>query len=322
MCVVTPTPLLMVEIEPAPAGAAFPRADLHLHPGGQGLWVASMCQTLGAEVHVCGPFGGETGAVLLRLLGDGGIQVAEAPYARGNGGEVVDRRGGERHVIASMRPHTLSRHEVDDLYGRALVTAIDSEVCVLTGSNPPGVLPDAFFTRLVKDVRSTGTAVVADLSGAQALAAAEAGPEVLKISDEELGEAGLAPGTARADLVAAALTLTSAGVGTVVVSRGGQPALVVGREGVHEAAPPPLSVLEHRGAGDSMTAGIAVALARGAGIPAAVRLGTAAGALNVTRRGLGTGRRDTIERLARTVEWTGLSSPGEASPTTTRSTST
>ena len=50
-----------------------------------------------------------------------------------------------------------------------------------------------------------------------------------------------------------------------------------------------------------MTAGIAVGLGRGLGLPDAVRLGAAAGALNVTRRGLGTGRRDQIERFARRV---------------------
>lgn len=50
-----------------------------------------------------------------------------------------------------------------------------------------------------------------------------------------------------------------------------------------------------------MTAGIAVALGRGEPVLDAVRLGAAAGALNVTRRGLGTGRRTEIERFAAQV---------------------
>lgn len=55
-----------------------------------------------------------------------------------------------------------------------------------------------------------------------------------------------------------------------------------------------------------MTAGIAVGLARGLGLPDAVSLGAAAGALNVTRNGLGTGRRDQIEAFARRVAVTDL----------------
>jgi hypothetical protein len=51
-----------------------------------------------------------------------------------------------------------------------------------------------------------------------------------------------------------------------------------------------------------MTAGIAAALASGEGIETALRLGAAAGTLNVARRGLATGRRHDIDELARHVE--------------------
>lgn len=47
---------------------------------------------------------------------------------------------------------------------------------------------------------------------------------------------------------------------------------------------------------------IGVALAHGADLFEALRLGVAAGALNVTRRGLGSRRRTEIERLVSHVE--------------------
>jgi 1-phosphofructokinase len=67
---------------------------------------------------------------------------------------------------------------------------------------------------------------------------------------------------------------------------------------------PKVTPVDRRGAGDSMTAGIAAGLARGRPMLEAVRLGAAAGALNATRRGLATGTADAIERFVKYVEIT------------------
>src|SRR5699024_4524050 len=60
-----PTPVLTVTAEPGASDAATSKeADLHLHPGGQGLWIARMLKALGLDTQLCAPLGGETGAVL------------------------------------------------------------------------------------------------------------------------------------------------------------------------------------------------------------------------------------------------------------------
>jgi len=92
--------------------------------------------------------------------------------------------------------------------------------------------------------------------------------------------------------------LRAAGARTVVVSRAEHPAIVLDDDVIASVEVPTFEPLDHRGAGDSMTAGIAAALADGASLEDAIRLGAAAGTLNVTRRGLASGERSAIEQLA------------------------
>ena len=65
---------------------------------------------------------------------------------------------------------------------------------------------------------------------------------------------------------------------------------------------PPLEPAEPKGAGDSMTAGMVAGLARGDSPVDALRVGAACGALNVVRRGLGTGSADAVAALADRIE--------------------
>ncbi|MGY4645289.1 1-phosphofructokinase family hexose kinase [Cellulomonas sp. URHB0016] len=306
VCVLAPTPLLTVTIEAPTSEDSHP--EVHVHAGGQGLWVARMAVSLGADVVVCGPFGGETGTVLAHLAEVERLRVRPTAYSGGNGAYVHDRRDGDRREIAQTPPHTLDRHELDDLYGTVLVEAMDADVTVLTGANPPKILPATVVGRLAGDLLSAGRTVVADLSGKAAAAFARAGGTVLKISHEELVDGGFATGHTTEELTRAARALLDGGtaggdgsggrLGAVVVSRAGDAGLVVTADDVRAVSPPPITVVDHRGAGDSMTAGIAVGIGRGMPLDEAVRLGAAAGALNVTRRGLGTGRREQIERFA------------------------
>ncbi|WP_109474541.1 PfkB family carbohydrate kinase [Ornithinimicrobium cavernae] len=303
VCVVAPTSILMVEIERAegPDAGIGTHAEIHVHRGGQGLWVASMAQALGARVTVCGPFGGETGTILRQSAASAGLEVTPVAYAEGNPALVHDRRSGEREEIASMPARALGRHEADELFGAALVAGTEANVCVLTGPQPASVLGAGFFGRLAHDLLVGGTVLVADLSGDAAVAVAEQGPTVLKMAHDEVIGAGLAKEDTVRDLRLAAEALIRQGVGTVVISRADQPTLTVRDHSAWLVHAPPLTSVDHRGAGDSMTAAIAVALGRGAPVLDAVRLGVAAGTLNVTRRGLGTGSRDEIERFSTKV---------------------
>jgi 1-phosphofructokinase len=272
--------------------------ELHVHAGGQGLWIARMLATLGIDVVLCGPFGGETGLVVRTLVIHEGIRLHAVEVESWAGAYIHDRREGGRDVLADVPPQALSRHELDELYGAAVVAALEVPVSVLGGPHEPSPVPPDVYRRLANDIRSGDRRVVADLSGPPLDAVLAGGVDVLKVSHEDIVRDGHARSEALPDLAAAGRDLQQAGATHVVVSRAAEPALLLTGDEAYEIEAPPLEPADAAGAGDSMTAGIAAGLLGHLEIVEAVRLGAAAGTLNATRHGKGSGHRREVERLA------------------------
>ncbi|MFD0970447.1 1-phosphofructokinase family hexose kinase [Plantactinospora endophytica] len=290
--VFSPDPQLTVTVD-QPAD----ETEIHLHPGGQGVWQARMIKCLGVPVVLCAGLGGEIGQVLEPLLASEGVDLRVIHRESSSGGYVHDRRDGSRQEIASVLGHPLARHELDELYNLALSEGLSAEVSILSGPAHPGMVAPDIYRRLAADLGHNGSRVVADLSGAHLAAVLESGISVLKVSHEELLRDGLAADDSEAELIRIIHALHAQGAESVVVSRAEQPALVLIDGEVAQLDMPRLEAADPRGAGDSMTAGVAAILAQGGDLRLAVRTGAAAGALNVTRHGLGTGRPDAIAGL-------------------------
>jgi 1-phosphofructokinase len=296
--VFAPSPLLTVTIEPG-----VDRPEVHLHAGGQGFWVAGLAATLGADVALCCALSGEPGRVLEGLIDPEQLTLRAARANTPNGVYVHDRRSGERIEVVSVESLALNRHASDELYGIALGAGLDADVTLVTGCQPPDVVEADLYRRLVGDLRVNGKLVIADLTGPPLRAALAGGIELLRLNDHELVAEGYSADNSDREMVAAAQRLRDSVAHYVLVSRGAAPAILVGKDEPCriDLVGPVFEPLDRRGSGDSMFAATGVGLARGMGMISALRLGAAAGALNATRRGLGTGTRQEIERLAHHV---------------------
>jgi len=300
ICVFSPGVLVTVTVEDHPTGA-----QLHFHAGGQGTWIARMGHRLGARSSLCTALGGEAGDVARALLVREGIEVHVVRHDADTAAYVHDRRSGERDPLIETSPVPLGRHTLDELYSVTLGEALETGVCVLTGAGADAedVLPPKTYTRLAHDLRATGVVVLADLHGEAASAALEGGLDVLKLSDEELEQDGLVgPDAGEPAIVDAARKLQDAGAGAVVVSRAEAGTIAVVGEDVLRVVSPELTAVDSSGAGDSMTAALATGTSEGMERDELLRFAAAAGSLNVTRHGLATGYRPTIDRLSERVE--------------------
>ncbi|MEV4057069.1 PfkB family carbohydrate kinase [Amycolatopsis sp. NPDC049688] len=291
VAVFAPSPQLTVTVEDLDGVP-----DIHVHAGGQGVWQSRMIDSLGAQAVLCCALGGETGQVLRHLIG---VDVEVREVAARNGGYVHDRRAGHRDEVVRMPADALSRHELDDLYELTLVAALRADVTVLSGPAEDDVpVPHSVYERLTRDLGAHGGRVVVDLSGERLARALAGGPEVVKISHEEMVADGLAESAALADLAAGCRKVASSGARAVVVSRADAETLALVQDELWLVESPDLTAVDSRGGGDSMTAGLAVALAQGRSLEEALKLGAAAGAVNVTRHGLGSGSGDAVRELA------------------------
>jgi 1-phosphofructokinase len=299
-----PDPLLSVTIEAGAVGD-----EVHVHPAGQGVWVARMAAELGAWPILCGFVGGETGESLAPLLAKLPGESRLVRTAGSSGTYVVDRRGGERELMAAAWRRALDRHEVDDLVATTCAAAMESAVLAVCNPFPAVGFPDDVYGTIVADVRAAGVPVIVDLSTPRLDRTLPYGPDLVKLNDWELAEyvCGPVDGPAALD---AARRLQAAGARAVAVTRAQEPILVLPAEGEpFEVVPQPLPRGYREGCGDSMMGALAAAWARGLPLRDAVILGSAAGSANFMRHGEGTGKRDVVEQLARHVTTRPLALP-------------
>ena len=181
---------------------------------------------------------------------------------------------------------TVDQEALDRLERAVHQRALHARWVVLAGSLPPGA-PPTWYADLVADLADTDARVAVDTSGEPLLALEKqvlgdgAAPDLMKPNGEEL--ASLTGGDAHeieADPTAAAraaAVLVDQGVAAVLVTLGGNGAVLVTTEGAWHAAAPPTTVVSTVGAGDSSLFGYLLGDLRGEGPAERLRLAVAYG---------------------------------------------
>jgi 1-phosphofructokinase len=299
IAIFAPNPLLTVAVERE--GTDCDR--MHFHAGGQGLWVAQMAATMGAVPILHGLIGGESGEVLgpllERSLGSERLQLVHTTTASGS--YVVDRRSGERELMAMALSDPPSRHELDELISATCSRALSCGWLVVTDAFPGNSLPLEVYRDLVADARAGGCRSLVDLSSPRLDSALEGEPELVRINDWQLAEWVRGPVSKSSELVEAARRLQARGARRVIISRGERSALVLSGERALELCPPCFERGFREGCGDSMMGALAATFALGESFERALVLGAAAGAANFLRRGLGHASREVVEELVGAV---------------------
>ncbi|MDX1621095.1 MAG: 1-phosphofructokinase family hexose kinase [Nitriliruptorales bacterium] len=267
-------------------------------PGGGGINVARAVANLGGEATAIHTQGGSSGDALSQLL-EGTIDARAVQIEDDTRENVsVTESTTDNQFRLVMPGPTVTSDEWE-----ACLDAVDRlepqpEWLVASGSLAAGLADDA-YARLAERCRERGIPLILDTSGAPLREACEVGTFLIKPNLGELArlvDRELASDEQIAEAVEGLIDGGAAEV--VVVSMGAGGAYVAGSdlEGHHVRAPT-VPIKSKVGAGDSMVAGIVLALSRGEALLDAARFGVAAGAAAVMTEGSGLCRREDTERL-------------------------
>jgi len=267
-------------------------------PGGGGINVSRVVHRLGGSSTAVYTSGGPTGAILEGLLDDEGLThtpLHTDDWTREN--LIVSETSTDRQFRFGMPGPTLSAEEVETCLDalRGLDPAPD--YFVVSGSLPPGV-PDDTYAAVAEAAHTLGARPILDTSGAALRRATEAGWYLLKPNLrelEQLAERSLHSEPEQRD--AARGFIERGWCEVVVLSMGAAGALLITADRTEHVRSPTVPIESRVGAGDSMVAGLALALARDLDLSAAVRFGVAAGAAAVMTPGTELCRRADTERL-------------------------
>jgi 6-phosphofructokinase 2 len=273
-------------------------SDPRFDPGGGGINVARAITRLGGDTIALYPAGGATGIQLKKMLNSEDVRSVTIPIA----GEtrrntiVTDNATGLQYQLNMPGP-TLEKNDIASIL--SIIEAQPTlEYLVVSGSLAPGITND-IFAKLSAIAEKKQARLVIDVPG-EALKDAIKTPvylikpsihELLTIS-EKTGDERLIKDLAK-DLVA------KGRCEVIVVSMGPAGALLVTKDSIRQLAAPPVNVHGTVGAGDSMVAGIVLALHDGKTLEEAVAFGCVCGAAATLHPGTSLCNKEDVELLLR-----------------------
>ena len=270
-----------------------------IHFGGKGINVSRVLAALGADSTALGFVAGFTGEALTTYLTDNGVRCDFISLPEG-----TTRINVKLKTPEGFQPETeinASGPVIPEACLEALMGKLDGltegDTLVLAGSVPSSLSRDV-YRRIMERLDGKGIRFAVDAEGSLLTETLPYRPYLIKPNRAELeGIAGRAL-TTDGDLVVAAADLQKRGAMNVLVSLGGDGALLLDEHGkVHRTAALPIVPVNTVGAGDSAVAGFLVGAEKE--YEYALKLSMACGAATAAREGLA--EREAIERLMERV---------------------
>jgi len=267
--------------------------------GGKGVNVSQVLNNLGFKSVALGFVAGFTGKEIEDGLNRIGIATDFIHLPSGHSRINVKLRAREETEVNAAGPE-VGAESLNELFER-LSQIGPNDFLILGGRQSRGMSSD-MYARVMMNLPYRDTKVVIDTEGEMLLNTLPYGPFLIKPNEKELENLFHKEFSASDPdaIVSAAKQLQKMGARNVLVSLGGDGAILVTEDGrILKRSAPSGVVINTVGAGDSMVAGFVAEYLRSGDYENAFVMGIAAGSESAFREGFATG--DEIEQLYRLI---------------------
>ncbi len=262
--------------------------------GGKGINVSCVLSELGIKSTALGFVAGFTGEAIEKGLKNPKITADFITLKSGISRINIKIKAGEETEINCQGPH-IDEEELLNLFDK--IDNIQSGDTLIVAGNIPNTLPDDVYERILERLEGKDVRIVVDATKKLLVNSLKYKPFLIKPNRQELSEIFDTTVKTESDVVKYAQELQKMGAKNVLVSLGGDGALLVDEFGeVHkEGVIKGYKVLNTVGSGDSMVAGFVAGCIDKNDYAYALKLGSACGNATAFLNGLAT--KDKIDEL-------------------------
>ena len=262
--------------------------------GGKGINVSCVLAELGIKSTALGFVAGFTGEAIEKGLKNHKITADFITLKSGISRINIKIKAGEETEINCQGPH-IDEEELLNLFDK--IDNIQSGDTLIIAGNIPNTLPDDVYERIIEKLDGKDVRIVVDATKKLLVNSLKYKPFLIKPNRQELSEIFDTTVKTESDVVKYAQELQKMGAKNVLVSLGGDGALLVDEFGkVHkEGVIKGHKVLNTVGSGDSMVAGFVAGCIDKNDYAYALKLGSACGNATAFLNGLAT--KDKIDEL-------------------------
>ena len=266
-------------------------------PGGKGINVSIVLSNLGNKSIALGFIGGFVGDYIEKELHRANI-LTDFVRLDGNTRINIKVKDNKEETAINGQGPNVSDEKIEELISK-LKSLNSSDILVISGAIP-STLPSNTYEKLLERIKNQNVQLIVDTTNENLLKTLTYKPLLVKPNKEELEELFNTRIDSDEQLVANAKKLISMGCQNVIVSLGGDGALLVTNTGCVKKIKAPKGIVKNTvGAGDSLVAGFIDEYSKSKNIEAAFKRGIACGSASAFSEDLAT--LEKVEELLKQI---------------------